>query len=123
VFALLRLLHLVQDQVEGDALLVEEHELLAGADLLGGDGEELLAGGDGGAEQPVGVDGGVGGGEAAAEEVVEVTTARPVKRRPSCVRPPARRDLVGSVCQVGRHARDLRAARPEPAYAVNSVHA
>ena len=37
------LLDLVQDQVEGDPLLVEQHELLAGADLLGGDGEQLLA--------------------------------------------------------------------------------
>jgi hypothetical protein len=68
------LLDLVEHEVEGDPLLVDEDELLPGAQLLGSDGEQLLARRHARAQQPIGVHGGVGRGEPAAQ-VVEPGTA------------------------------------------------
>ncbi len=66
------LLDLVHHEVEGDALLVEEHELLAPPDLLRRHLHELLARCDGRGEQAVGVVAAVGGRQPAAEEVQEL---------------------------------------------------
>jgi hypothetical protein len=66
------LLDLVQNQVEGDPLLVEEDELLAPPDLLGDDLHELLAGRDRGLQQSVGDVAAVGRCEPAAEKVEEL---------------------------------------------------
>lgn len=38
-----RLLHLVQNDVEGELLFVQQYELLAHPDFVGSDGQQLLA--------------------------------------------------------------------------------
>jgi hypothetical protein len=106
-----RLLHLVQDDVEGDLLLVQEHELLAHPDLVGRDAQQLLTRCHAGVQEQIGVRRAIRGRQSAPQEVEEMAPVLAGEQLTQLIARIVedRRDLgIASVVQVRRTSERVR---------------